>query len=891
MKLFSFLCAVFFSSCLYAQDPVIKYSINTGWKFQKGSIDDYMKTDLNDEVWDVINIPHTYNADDVMDDNQGYYQGKAVYRKKILIPESYKGKKVVLHFEGACSKTEVYVNNRYVGQHLGAYTAFHFDVEGVLNYGEENTIAIKVDNSENLRITTPPVSGDFSLFGGIYRDVYLLVKEKTYFNHNFYSSRGVFWQTPEISKKQATLKVFGQVANEYHYDREIYLEHKLKDSNGSVICTVKDTMVVETGIVSHFDHKIKLENPILWSPDAPYLYLLESSIYLKNTNEKLDYVQSPVAFRWFELDKEKGFFLNGNPLKLKGAARHQDYKDIGTALPNQLHNKDMQLLKEMGANFIRISHYPQDPEIYKACDELGIIAWSEIPTVNWVPYGNPFLENSMEMMKEMVYQNYNHPCVAFWGYHNEIWTVHEEALTHARSLENLTRKIDPHRLTAMAFHSEVEGGYFDVPLAKDMFQVAMVNGFNVYRGWYRGKYTDIGPFLEKLREYSPDRPVILSEYGAGSDIRIHTYQPTIYDFSPEYQVDYHEEYLNEGNKRDWMIGYTIWNFIDFQRDGRKDAVPNVNSKGILTTDRKPKDTYYYYQARWSPEPMIHIAGHNWKGRVEIVESPKNGVERPVQIYSNLEEIELYHNGKSMGKKKCFEGKCSWVCTFINGNNDLKATGKSGTNTIKDQLSINYWFVNKNISKHNIPQKGLCLNLGQARTFFTDDLTGDIWVPCPSYTKGSFGYLDGEIYIPVWEKPAWKGIRQGISENIKNTELDPVYQTFMKDITEFRFDVPDGSYMVSLHFSEPFSDKDKKQLNAAEKAWGMESGNSESKERIFDIYCNNLLIMENINLTQQFGIHYPVVFDMELQAVNGKGLLIELKSRKGHTILNGIKITR
>lgn len=602
-----------------------KISINSGWQFVLN--DKPVISAAEDTNWQKINLPHTWNALDIVDDTVGYHQGIGWYRKKLNLPQEYSNRHLELFFEGACNKTTVYINGQLATEHSGGFTGFRVNLDGKVIFGKNNEILVKVDNGKYLQDSIPPYSGDFNLMGGIYRDVWLIVTNQMHFE-TLFGHEGILFKTPEVSSTKAQFDIKANFAD-------------LKSSNSgfisySLIFNGKDVVSAEKKFINFeglfFQLTGEIKNPKLWSPENPNLYNLV--VRLKNEKgELLDELSQNVGFKWVGISEKKEFLLNGKTYKLKGASRHQDYKNIGNALTDGMHVRDIELMKEMGCNFLRIAHYPQDPAIYDACDRLGLITWSEIPVVDKVVNNKTFSDNSALMMTEMIMQNYNHPSIAIWGYHNEVRNLDSVSIRHAKMLNDLAKNLDRQRLTAIAFESNIDAPYFSNPLLKEMLGIADIIGYNVYQGWYRGKHENIGDFLDTLYAYNPTKPIMLSEYGAGSITNIHTYQPTLFDFSEEYQCNFHESYIKAGNTKQWMIGFAIWNFIDFQRDGREDVIPNINKKGMVTTDRQPKDVFYYYQSQWSKEPFVFITGKHWQQRISV--SGKNKSKQiPVIVYSN-----------------------------------------------------------------------------------------------------------------------------------------------------------------------------------------------------------------------------------------------------------------
>lgn len=499
-------------------------SITDSWKYKAENDERFSSMDWNDSDWVTVDLPHTWNAGDVIDEQRGYRRGISWYRKKLFIPSEARDKKITLRFDGVASKADVYLNGKLLKTHLGAYTAFGVDITDICEVGKENLLAVKVDNSSSLGEILPPVSGDFSIFGGIYRRVFLQWTEKVHFVTEPYAAVPVRIQTPEVSVSEASMQIVAFLKNDFTDTKHVHVNVFLCDEMNRIVKEKQLKLKLIPGRKYPISTSVgRIENPHLWSPELPYLYTVKVQVCDAKNGEMYQEVISPVGFRWFSVDKT-GFYLNGKYLKLRGAARHQDYAGLGTAIPVEMNRRDMRLLKEMGANFVRISHYPQDPEIYRACDELGLIVWSEICVVNEVRKNAAFAHNCKEMLKEMILQNYNHPSVVLWGAMNELWDYHKQAIALARELEALKKELDPYRLSCVAFHAFTwEKPY--TQSSKEMFSISDVNGVNVYESWYQGDSATIAPMFDKFCSYSTAKPRFLSEFGAGSDERIHSYTP------------------------------------------------------------------------------------------------------------------------------------------------------------------------------------------------------------------------------------------------------------------------------------------------------------------------------------------------------------------------------
>lgn len=535
------------------------------------------------------------------------------------------------------------MNGKKIFNHSGGYGAFHVKLTKEF-LKEQNTISVQVNNEND---DIPPLSGDFTIFGGIYRDVWLIAVEKEHFDLDNLGSNGIFISTPKVSEQEASVFIKGKFENPLHQNLKIKLEIQNKDE-----VVYSKTIHQKSNEINL--NNILLKNPKLWSPENPNLY--SAKLQLIKKNKIVDEIIIPFRIRWFTADTKKGFQLNGKPLKLMGTNRHQDKAPFGIAVPNSVHRDDMKLIKEMGANFVRLAHYQQDDEVLKACDSLGLIVWEEAPIVDIISTTEKFKINAETALKEMILQHYNHPSVVFWGYMNEAiiqvqYRLEEEkrpemyrkTVELAKHLESVLKMEDPSRLSVMAYHG------VDLYNEIGLNGIADVAGWNLYQGWYGDNLNDFEKFVDDQHKKFPDLPIIISEFGAGSDKRLHSLNPETFDFSIEYQQKYLEHYLPEIQKRNFVIGATEWNFIDFNVATRQESMPRTNNKGLVYNDRTKKDVFYYFQSFLRKDiPVLHIATEDWKNRTAI--SDEDLVEHPLKIYSNLKEVSLIINGSEYSKQ-------------------------------------------------------------------------------------------------------------------------------------------------------------------------------------------------------------------------------------------------
>lgn len=611
-------------------------TINDNWEFRKSI----------DESWESVNLPHTFNIDAYQQRN--YYQGKGFYRRTLVLPEIVAERRYYMKIDAASKAANIRVNGKEVGSHVGGYTACIVDITEYIR--KENLIEITVDNG---RKDITPISADFTFWGGIYRDVWLISTPKQHFNMSNMGSDGIFISTPVVNEKRGVLKVKCEVTNDSHESSILEVRSAIYSPQGKLLQTIKQKQKLKSGETYIFENTSgAIESPDLWSPETPSLYLVKTTLVDPKSGKLLDEKNHKVGFRWFTFDGSKGFFLNGKSYKLRGLNRHQDQAPAGVALDDEAHRRDIFLMKELGCNFIRISHFPQDDAILEMCDELGLLAWEEIPIINIVPNTPGYDDNCEYNLREMIRQHYNHSSVITWGYMNEIlltapsigkpeWLACKERTVNlAQRLEAVLKEEDPGRASVMAFN--MTNLYNEIGL-----NLVDVVGWNLYHGWYVDKLKDFNAWCEDQHRRYPDQPMIISEWGAGSDKRLHSTQGRAFDFSIEYQQTYIEHYLPFIENTEWISGCAYWNFIDFNVAARQESMPRVNNKGLAYNNRIWKDVAYYFKAMWRKDiPVIRIASRDWEMRTGEINKPQS-----IKIYSNMPEVELFINGQSIGCQK------------------------------------------------------------------------------------------------------------------------------------------------------------------------------------------------------------------------------------------------
>ena len=580
-------------------------SWNEGWIFAKCG--EFRFDPSQPAEGEAVTLPHTWYRDD------DPYQGNALYRKTFSL-SLRKGRHAFLRFDGVDKKCEIYLNGIRVGGHEGGYTRFAVELTDTLRDGE-NQLAVLVNNEKGE--TVSPLSGDFTLFGGIYRKTELLITDECFFDPMFFGTEGVLWRTA-VQDGQGIVTAEPHIAGETAGEKP-RIRYLLLDPEGRIAARAE-------GAVSE-PVQMTVPSPRLWNGKAdPALYTATAELCLGE--RPLDRVSLRVGFRTFRLDANEGFFLNGKHLKLHGVAKHQDTAEVFSATTEEHWKQDLALIEEIGANTVRLSHYPHAHGVYDLCDEAGLVVWAEIPMLK-MTLNDELLENAKRQLTEMILQNLHHPGICFWGVQNEIGIYGQKPWMAERTkvLNDLAHELDPDRATASANENSTEP---DSPLNR----VTDVQTHNVYYGWYYGEMPDHAAFLDEYHRINPDTPLGISEYGVDCNPAFHSTEPKVNDYTEEYQSLYHETVYPYMAERDFVWGSYVWNMFDFVSAIRNaGGVKARNIKGLVTHDRKTKkDAFYYYKAQWSIEPFIQIAEKRFMNRA--------AESMTVKAYSNLNELTL-----------------------------------------------------------------------------------------------------------------------------------------------------------------------------------------------------------------------------------------------------------
>lgn len=681
-RTFLFVLGVLLASYnVMAEGRVVK-NFNAGWQFKKGPFtEDPVKfKTIFEGKWSDVELPHTWNGKDMQLKYNEFYAGDAYYRKSFLADETLKDKRVFLRFEGVGQVADLYVNGEFVGEHKGGYSAFAFELTKMLKYGKENEILMRVNNAS--RPDVIPVNHVlFGVYGGIYRPVWLVVTEKVNIAVNDCASPGVYITQKNVSPKSADVKVKVKLENKNAAPQQVVLENAIYDRNGKLCQKESREITVTPQGTQSFETDFVIRKPNLWQGRKdPYLYKVVTQV--KAGGRVLDEMVQPLGLRKYEIVAGKGFYLNGELYPMYGVCRHQDWWNIGSALKKENHDFDMAMIMDIGATTVRFAHYQQSDYIYSKCDSLGLIIWAEIPFVNRV--STKEADNAKQQLKELIRQSFNHPSIYIWGLHNEVYNPAEYTATLTKELHDLAKTEDPDRYT-----SSVNGfGHMEHPVNVN----ADVQGMNRYFGWYEKKIQDIKPWIEDLETRFPTYKFMLTEYGADANIAHQTeYLGESLNWGKPYypetfQTKMHEYQWSVIAQHPYIVASYLWNMFDFGVPASyRGGVPARNMKGLITIDRKiKKDSYFFYKANWSKDPVVYITQRRLKEREKKMTE--------VTVYSNVGEPALYLNGEKIaGVQKGFTD-IHYIFPNVElrqGMNTLKTVVIKNGKTYEDNIEWNF----------------------------------------------------------------------------------------------------------------------------------------------------------------------------------------------------------
>jgi beta-galactosidase len=648
-----------------------------------------------DAAWQALSLPHTWNQWDATDNTPGYRRDASWYRKDFDLQPA-DSLRYQLYFEGANMKAEVWLNGRKVGAHVGGYLGFAVDLTPALQAGR-NRLAVRVDNGYDPQLI-PSQKADFFLYGGLTRDVWLDLLPSSHVVATRIS-------TPQVSAQRAQVAVDVEVSQDPLMTASAVEVAVLAPQTGEVLITQRGALRGEGGTQTL--GPMTIETPQLWSPATPQLYTLR--VRLLAGKRVLDEQQEAFGLRWFDFTEEGAFRLNGERLLLRGTHRHEEHAGYGAAMPDSLHRRDMAMIKEMGANFVRLGHYPQDPSVYRACDELGLIVWDELPWCRGGLGDATWQAHTKRLLTEQIRQNYNHPSICFWSLGNEVYWLPDfpggddttRLNAFVASLNEIAHDLDPHRYTAMR-------KYYAGAQLVDVFSPS------IWAGWYAGVYTNYEAALRRERAKYPR--MLHMEYGGSSHLGRHTETPITGqgllsesewaevanqvnvtniaqsgDWTESYIVDLFDWHLRVSETLPGFAGNAQWAIKDFGTPLRpENAIPYLNQKGLFDRAGKPKDAYYVFKSYWAEAPFVHLMSHTWTERSGPADKP-----RELRVYSNCEAVELFHQGQSLGKRQRefahFPAhNLHWSVLMDEGTNDLLAVGYvGGQPQWRDSLTLQY----------------------------------------------------------------------------------------------------------------------------------------------------------------------------------------------------------
>ena len=588
-----------------------------------------------------VDLPHTWNAQDALSGKIDYKRGIGNYEKNLFIRPEWKGKRLFIRFEGVNNIADVFINRRHIGEHRGGYGAFIFEITGKVEYGKENSILVRVNNGEQLDIM--PLVGDFNFYGGIYRDVHLLITDETCISPLDYASPGVRLIQDSVSHRYAKVRAIVDLSNGSSGNQEVELNVRLLDGQRVVKEGTKNVNLSGNEVMQQ-ELTFEIDQPHLWNGrQDPFLYQAEVTLF--RNGQMVDRVTQPLGLRFYRIDPDKGFFLNGKHLPLQGVCRHQDRSEVGNALRPQHHEEDVALMLEMGVNAVRLAHYPQATYFYDLMDKNGIIVWDEIPFVGPGGYNDKgfvdlpaFRANGKEQLKELIRQHYNHLSICVWGLFNELTELGDNPVEYIKELNVLAHQEDTTRPTTSASNQMGDLNFITDAIA-----------WNRYDGWYGGTPADLGKWLDRMHKDHPEICIAISEYGAGASIyhqqdSLVKTVPTSWWHPENWQTYYHIENWKTISSRPYVWGSFVWNMFDFGAAHRTEGDrPGINDKGLVTFDRKVrKDAFYFYKANWNrEEPMLYLTGKRNTVRTQRLQT--------ITAFTNLSGAELFVNGKSYGK--------------------------------------------------------------------------------------------------------------------------------------------------------------------------------------------------------------------------------------------------
>jgi beta-galactosidase len=853
-------------------EPRVSMELSRGWRFrQADGLSGVESNAFDDSSWAAIELPHTWNrlgnAGTERSPLSNTVQGVGWYRLRFRTPPSSANKRYFLQFDGVGAVADVWVNGHYLGKHAGAFSRFRFDASAAIDPSGENLLVVKADNSRPQPGSTTenviPLSGDFFVFGGLYRPVTLIATDFVHADMLDYGGPGVYAKASSLDSASAVVRVSSKLVNDGPKPQKVIVEARIENDAGVVVAAESSRVSLSPAQVVGIESTLHVEHPRLWrGTKDPYLYKLVATIR-SSQDVLLDQLAQPLGLRTIAVDSQEGFLLNGEHLFLKGASMHQDRPIKGWAISHADQAQDFDLLKDMGGNAVRLAHYQHDQYSYELADALGIVVWAEIPLVNKVSFdGSPanaaLAANARQQFIELIRQNYNHPSIAVWSMANEIDLTAAQLKGPSRpaellkSLQMLAKQEDPGRFTtfadcceiALAPHADAAAG---VAVSRDtIVGIADTIGYNRYFGWYTGELEDFGVMLDQAHARHPTLPIAISEFGAGAALSQHTDDPAGGPINPhgrphpeEFQNRYHEASWSALRGRRYLWAVYVWNMFDFSSDSRREGdLTDINEKGLVSYDRLTrKDAFYFYRANWSSQPTLHLVGRRY------IDRPYGVVD--VKAYSNAAQVRLRLNDEDQGLVPCEGGVCLWRAVRLRpGPNALLATAEIAGTALSDSIQ---WTFAGSADQVRIKAGDISGYVSKAGQRYGSD----------AYFTGGKGRGINAPDTPVSERVTVAGEDAGL------------YDSFREGAFSYHVPLPSGRHRVTLYFQEP----------AADKA-GM---------RAFDVLANGATVLKSFDIYAAAGGKLKGVVRSFDAMSRDDGLLIEFRPKIGNALVTALSI--
>ena len=868
-------CMLFAGLCLLlstdaADAARATLSLDSAWRFsQNPQLSEAEALGGDEKDWLPVTVPHTWNrlgnAGTERSPLSKSTQGVGWYRLHFAAPPAPADSRYFLQFNAVGAIATVWLNGHALGQHVGAFSRFRFDATAFLNPSGDNVLVVKADNSNPAPGSSTadmiPLSGDFFVFGGIYRDVSLLISSPVHADLMDHGGPGLYAHTAQIDAEGAEIDMTARVANDTLAAVAATVQFSIEDATGRRVASQTLSPSLNPAVNSLQVH-LRIHHPHLWQGTRdPYLYRVVMTISSAR-GVVLDEVRQPLGVRTMRFDPDRGFFLNGRHVALHGVSRHQDRPIKGWAISHADLEQDFSIMEDLGVNAVRFAHYQHDEYAYELADRHGIIAWAEIPVVNKVSFdGSPANEslssNARQQLQELIHQNFNHPSIALWSIGNEVDLTAlqtkggSQAGILLRTLQSLAHQEDPSRATTLADCCEAGlplpagAASAGAPQREVLAGIADTVGYNRYFGWYTGAFSDFGPMLDAAHARHPKLPISVSEYGAGAALTQHSDDARGGPINPhgrphpeEYQNLYHEQSWPALKARPYLWATYVWNMFDFSSDSRREGdLTDINEKGLVSYDRQiRKDAFYFYRAQWSPKPTLHLVGRRHLEHDYAVID--------VKAYSNAAEAQLRVNGASALTAPCAGGICIWRAVTLNpGSNELTATAHIGGREVRDNLR---WSLLHSASVVRIK---------------AGDITG---------TAATGLRYGSDLYFVGGQAGAVNPPDTPSSKRLVVAGADEVlYDTFRRGDFSYRIPLPNGRYRVVLHFVEPTA--------------------AAAGERVFDVVANAATPIANLDVFAAAGGALKALEKTFDASVEQGELQLSFKAHRGEALISAIAV--